>query len=248
VKADSASGLDRPAVWCAEITDQGIEHAERGAEREGARRQLRILRHMRHESGDTPSRIALESIATAFQIPLVHVGNDVALLKEQGLVTTQATADNTPWPQTAILTPRGFQVADEGWSDHARASGTHQSIHFGDNARNVVVGQAGHDSLIKHIQQPGDHAELLQVLADLRRALEQATSLPDDKRDDGLDAVDRIAEELDREQPRRRSLESALRALSVVADVAGTAQGAAMVSELVGKLTPHVNQVCQALT
>ena len=213
---------------------------------EGRRRRRRILLYMNDATSGSPKRVPVEAMATALQLDPLRVGKDLAILKDEDLVTIYWTANATPWPTTATLTARGVQVAEEGWPQPGSVTDNSQRIQIGDNASIGALGVA-RGNIEQHVSQ-GDNAEFRQVLDELRAALKQATDLADEDRADGLDAVDRIYEEFERERPRRGRIESALRALSIVADVAGTAQGTTMVTELVGRLTPHVNHVCQGLT
>lgn len=204
------------------------------------RRILRFLRD-RERAGDPPPRP--DVIRNALQLELADLHEDLEFLANGGYVETRK------WQYkgtvTILITSRGKEVARDDWprgTDGVPGPVYHTT--FNAEVKAAAVGNFGPTTQIV-----GDgQSELRQILDELRAALEQATGLPANTRDDGLDAVERISEELDREQPRRGRIETALRGLSIVADVAGTAQGAAMVTELVGKLTPHVHQVCQALT
>lgn len=233
---------------CAVLTPFGLQWAQEGDGQENARRRRRILRFLDDDRERTgkPNALAYE-IAEALGVDERQLTGDLAFLSMKRCITINtSSSSHTSTVRLIALTDLGVLVAREGWAVITDDT-PHQSIHVGDNAQHVTIGQGRDFTQRVHIGQDG-HTELREFLNALKIALEHAADLPESDRENGLDAVDRIGEEFDREQPRRRRIESALRALSVVADVAGTAQGAMMVSDLIGKLTPHVQQACQALT
>ena len=242
-KGPKPNGRGVPTL--AMIEPAGIDQARKAPGRVIPRRRRRILAYMLQQPRGSSRSYRRGSLAEALGMDEETLAPDLEILSHLECVKAMRVAQDAH-PIAVELKATGIRVVQEGWEAAGLSQSTSQTVN--NYGSGNVTSLAGRDSIQQHIQTGAGRSELRQLLGELKAAIEEASGLADDTRDDGLDAVDRIAEELAREQPRRGRIESALRALSIVADVAGTAQGAAMVSDLVGKLTPHVNQVCQALT
>lgn len=201
----------------------------------------RILRHMLDQTDGRLRRMQTDKIAAALGLEVFDVGMGLDALERRGCVAG-IRVDQEPYPILAELTSEGVIVAKDGWPETpARGGGTVYNTTFTGDVKNAAVGNQG-----PTFQFAGDRTELRQVADELRRALTVDTALPAEDRNDALDALDQVDEELALEKPRRRRLISARDTLSLVADAAGAAQGALMVRDGIQTVLPLIEALLRS--
>ena len=217
------------------LTVEGVKLVLQEDAEQGRARRLRLVQFINAETRGVPVMLAVEAIADALKLTPLRVGNDLEMLKDEGLVDTQWLASGNPWPTRARLTPRGVRVAEEGWPQ-TNAMG--QSLHITGSHNQVAMG--GRD-VTQTVQIGGDHAELRRLLDEVKAALADLAEDEED-RQDREHAVGRLDEALAKMQPEQRPVQRAWERVVQFATVEGAIQGIDRLHRALEATIPYVAQ------
>lgn len=199
----------------------------------GVRR--RILRFLRDRERTGSSSPRSDVIAEALQIELADLNEDLERLAAGDYVEIQR------WQYkgtvTILITPRGKEVAREGWPRGADGvpGPVYHTTFIGD-VQNAAVGNIGPTT-----QNVGSDAEFRRILDELKGALVELAK-DDDDREDRERAVNRVSRELASAEPNLTLGRRAWESVVAFATVEGTIQGIERISKALLPLVPLVSQ------